>query len=128
MAEGDRVEVRNAADPAQVQGAARRGQSRDRRYLDALRQVMSTPAGRFVFGDRRLGILAQCGIYEAIWRPNSEMGRLAARHDLGVEITARLLQAGEDNYELMEREARAIARRDNGETDAAHTPPAEQQG
>lgn len=116
-----RAEVKNAADPEQVRGAGRRVNKRDARWKNALRVVMSTPEGRLVFGERSLGFLAQAGIYEAIWRGNSEMGRLAARHDFGVEILAQLLQVGEDFYELMERECRAIARRDAGETDAAHT-------
>lgn len=123
-----RSEVKNAANPAQVHAAGRRVNRREARFLSALRVVMATPEGRLVFGERSNGLLARLGIYEMVWRPNAEIHRAAARHDVGVEITALLLTAGEDFYEVMERECRTIARRDAGETDAAHTALAGEQG
>jgi hypothetical protein len=111
------AEVTNAANPDQVRGSRRRSQRREVRFLDALREVMRTPAGRLVFGERDRGLLARCGIYTSpLHAAGSMLYYNVGRQDMGREILAQLLAAGEDEYQLMEKEMRALAVRDDNET------------
>lgn len=119
-----RAQVRNAADPDQVKRARRKEQHRDELLAAALKQVLSTPAGRIVCWE----LLARAGVYQSVWRPTVEVHYLAGRQDYGHELLGLLIAADEDLYQVMEREARARAKRDDAETDAAHTPRAGQQG
>lgn len=111
------AEVTNAANPDQVRGSRRRSQRREVRFLDALREVMRTPAGRLVFGERDLGLLARCGIFGSpLHSAGSMLYYNVGRQDMGREILAQLLAADETLYETMEREMRALAVRDDNET------------
>ncbi len=115
------VEVRNAADPKQVKGAATRARSRELRLERNLREVMSTQAGRFVMWD----MLGRAGVYRSVWDSHGTvMARNVGRQDLGHELMALLISVDEGFYQEMEREARARARADASETEAAHTAPA----
>jgi len=116
--------VRNAADPEQVKRAARRERRTEEQVLGALEAVMRTAEGRLVMWD----LLSRCGIYGSIWHPSAEIHYRAGKQDMGHEIQALILRSSEDLYELMAREARARGRRENDETDAAHTPRAEDTG
>lgn len=113
----DRPTVRNASDPKQVAFARRRERDTDARWLAALRETLSTPAGRHVIWS----LLRRAGIYNSIWDPSSRVHYNAGRQDYGHELLAECLRASEDLYELMEREARQQARADARETDAVHT-------
>ncbi len=121
---GDRALVRNAADPQQVRRAERKTRDLERQYLEALREVMHTYAGRHVMRTQ----LEHAGIFRSIWDPSSRIHYNAGQQDAGHRLQAELVQADEDAYELMEREARARQKALDRETDAAHTPRAEQQG
>lgn len=115
------AETGNAADVEQVRGARRRQLRREKRFLDKLREVMATEAGRFVFGERDLGFLARCGIYTSAMHPSgSTVYYNIGRQDIGKEITGLLIQASEEAYQVMEREMRALAVRDNNETTAGN--------
>lgn len=116
-----RAEVKNAADPQQVQRAKRKAQRADERRLDAFRAVMATPAGRMVMWD----LIGSAGVCRSVF--NSHEGRQnynIGRQDFGHELVATLLEADETLYLLMEKEARALVKRDAVETDAGHTAPA----
>lgn len=113
-----RVEVRNAADPQQVKRAARRQQRRDERRIDYYRTVLGTPAGRFVFWD----LLASAGVFRSIYHASALIHYNAGRQDFGHELIATLVEADEELYQIMEREMRALAKRDAAETEAGHTP------
>lgn len=124
----DRAEVRNAGDPKQVRDAGRRAKRRQQRFDDALREVMASPAGRLVFGEHEFGFVARAGVYRSVFHPSgSQTSYNAGRQDFGHEIVAELLRVDEAAYELMEREARAVAKRDAQETEAAHTAPASEE-
>lgn len=114
--------VRNAADPQQVKRAARKEQDAATRRLENLVGVMSTEIGRAVMWD----LLERAGVFRSIWHPSAEIHYRAGRQDYGHELQALILEADEDLYDLMAREARARAKRAANETDAAHTPRAEQ--
>ena len=119
----DRAEVRNAADPQQVKRAGRRERDKRRRTTDALKATLATPAGRITLWT----LLERAGIFGSIYRQSSEIYYLAGRQDFGHELLASILEADEDGYLLMEREAREWARRDNAAIDAAATPGLEEQ-
>jgi hypothetical protein len=117
----DRALVKNAADPQQVKRATRKEQDRERQRIDAIRATMATPAGRFVLYE----LIEMAGAYRSIYEPNATIYYRAGRQDYGHELMALLIQADEDAYDLMQREARTRAKREAAEIDAAHTPAAE---
>jgi len=112
-----RAEVRNAADSQQVRRAGRRQQRRDERRQNAVRAVLATPEGRFVFWD----LIASAGVFRSIWESSARIHYNAGRQDFGHELIAMLVEADPEAYQLMEREMRALAKRDALETDASHT-------
>jgi len=114
----DRAEVRNAADPKQVGRASRKEEDREKLFGAAMAAVMATQPGRLLVWS----LLERASVFESIWSPDVKMHYRAGKQDFGHMIQAAALDAGEPNYELMEREARARKRRDNASTDAAHTP------
>jgi len=114
----DRQLVRNAADPAQVRRAARTDRDRANLLRTHLRAALSTESGRFVFWD----LLGRFGVYRSIWTPNAQIHYNAGRQDCGHELVALLVDADEDLYLTMEREARARVTRERRETEAAQTP------
>lgn len=114
--------VRNAADPTQVRRAERKEKDAAVVRLEQLKAVMSTEVGRAVMWD----LLERTGVYRSIWHPSAEIHYRAGRQDFGHELQALILEADEDLYDTMAREARTRARRANSETDAAHTARAEQ--
>jgi hypothetical protein len=117
----DRALVRNAADPQQVRRAARKERELEEQFLEALRVATSTPEGRLVFRT----LLEKLGVYRSVWEPSAKIHYNAGRQDAGHELQAYLLQASEEHYDQMEREARFRAARLNRETDAVHTARAE---
>jgi hypothetical protein len=116
-----RAEVYNAANPKQVRSAERRVRRRNARYLNALREVLSTPAGRMVYGEHERGHLSMCGINRSIYAGTPiELAYKAGRHDIGVELRGQLITADLKLFRKMEAEMLELALRDAGETDAAH--------
>jgi hypothetical protein len=120
----ERAVVRNAADPRQVKRAERLDRDSAAMFTGNLREVLATPAGRLVLWE----LVARAGVYKSIWTPNSEIHYRAGRQDYGHELLASILEADEQLYELMEREARARARAANYATDAAHISSASEGG
>lgn len=120
----DRPHVRNAADPQQVKGAARRAREVEELRRAAYAAVMSTEAGRLVMWD----LLDAAGVYRSVWSPNSEIHYKAGQQDFGHMIMAMLLDVNEGLYELMGREARTRARKADTTAAAEQTRPAETEG
>lgn len=112
--------MRNAADKEQVKRAARFERNHEARKLVSARVVLEGYDGRAFCWD----LLARARVFESIWHPSAEIHYLAGRQDYGHELMALLIQADENLYQLMEREARERARRDDRTTDAGHTPAA----
>lgn len=117
----DRALVKNAADPQQVKRAQRKERDQQARFLGALKGVLQTPEGRIVCREW----IQRAGVYQSIWRPSEEIHYLSGIQDFGHRLMADCILADEDLYELMEREHRAYVKRENAETDAAHTARAE---
>jgi len=110
--------VRNAADADQVKRATRKERQRHTFQLAALQAVMETEAGRIVMWD----LLERAGIYRTVFAPDSgSVYYQAGRQDFGHELLKLLLDAGEESYLLMEKEARTRARRERTENEAVHT-------
>lgn len=116
----DRVAVRNAADPKQVRRAERQARDRDARLLLDVLAVMSTLPGRRVMWE----LLSRAGVFRSVWAQSALIHYNAGKQDFGHELMALLVKAGEDEYQQMEREARAEARREADGNEASHTPPA----
>jgi len=113
----DRALVRNGSDPDQVNRARRKTREAERQRLGAIAEVMKAPAGRRVMWD----LLCKARVFESIWNPSAAIHYNAGRQDFGHELMADLLEADETLYELMEREARTRAKREQGQNDAAAT-------
>jgi hypothetical protein len=106
--------VRNAADPQQVRHAARKQREQEERFQASLRRVLAAPEGRVVLWS----LLERAGIFRSIWDPSAKIHYNAGRQDFGHEILALCLEADEELYQLMERDARAFAKRTDRETAA----------
>lgn len=99
--------VRNAANPRQVQWADRKEKEREAIFVGSIAKVMETPEGRRVFGE----LLERAGLYRSSFDTSGSTTYFnEGRRNFGLEIQASLVQAGEDSYELMEREMRAMKR------------------
>lgn len=111
-----RSAVRNAADRQQVKRAERAQQRIAERFLDCLRAVMATREGRLVFWT----YLGRFGVYQDMFDENAvRMARNAGRQQAGNDIRADVLAAGEDLYQVMEQEMRAMAEAEAASEQAA---------
>ncbi|HMJ02427.1 MAG TPA: hypothetical protein VK506_05770 [Conexibacter sp.] len=115
----DRADVRNAADPEQVERAGRKEKRLATREQDLTRAVLATPEGRAFCWS----LLVKAKVFESIYHASALIHYNAGRQDFGHELIALLLDADEDGYLLMEKEARAFNRREANSTDAVHTKP-----
>jgi hypothetical protein len=113
----DRSLVRNAADPKQVGHAARKERERTAARRARLAATLRSVEGRAALMD----ILEDCKVYESIWHPSAAIHYNAGVQDVGHQLLARIIEADEQLYETMEREARERRRRLEREIDAAHT-------
>lgn len=101
-----RSAVRNAADRQQVTRADRAEKRIAERFQDSLRAVMSTTDGRLVVWS----YLGKFGVYRGVYADNPQrMAYDAGRQQCGHDLLADVLAAGEDFYQVMEREMRALA-------------------
>lgn len=101
MAE-DKSLVKNAADEGQVKTAAekeKRGRERD---LDDLYFVTSDVRGRRAMWR----ILSYCGTFKSIWEPSAKIHYNSGQQDVGHFLLDSLMEASEENYLLMAREAK----------------------
>lgn len=116
MSRQPRVAVRNAADRQQVKRAERAQQRIAEQFLDCLCDVMATPAGRLVMW----AYLGKFDVFTGVYSDHAQrMAFQAGRQAAGLELRADLLAAGEDHYQLMEREMRALAEAEAASEQAA---------
>ena len=111
---------RNAADPQQVRFAERKERQKAQRYANGLRAVMSSPEGRLVMGE----LLERSGLWRTSWDPSARIHFNEGRRNFGLELLADIQNVDEEAYLLMERERRALIRRESAEAEANQTPPA----
>lgn len=119
-----RALVGNAADREQVQRASRK--THDRRALEIadLREVLSTRAG-----SRTLWrLLEHCKTFESIWDPSVRIHVNAGRQDVGHWLMAEIEQADDAALFRLMQDARARAKREANENEAAQTPRAVMEG
>lgn len=108
----------NAADKRAVRDAGRL----ERRFAEARRErllgALNTPEGRGAIYD----VLEDCGIYRSVFLQDSHATAYqAGKQDVGHQLQARILEADDRLYELMEREARARKRQASDTIDAVTT-------
>lgn len=118
---------RSATDPAQVQHAGRTVKQRRERLEGSLRAILAQPAGRFLLW----ALLDKAGIYETVYRPDDVEAALgmayrAGRQDYGHALLAMIIEADEEAYLTMQREARAFERAEDRATAAVQTQAAEE--
>ncbi len=101
-------------DKAELKLRNRLLRRRYERVAACLRAVMSTPEGRALFWE----VLATTGVFTSVMRPPLDIHYLAGKQDLGHELQEDLLEVDADLYQLMERDMRALAKRDALEMDA----------
>lgn len=109
--------VRNASSAKERAFYERLDERRQDRLREAMAAVMETEAGRIVMWE----LLSTCGIYRSVWENSSRIHYNAGRQDLGHELLADLHVVSTDKFQVMEREARAYARREESEIEAHHT-------
>lgn len=100
----DKAFVKNAADQGQVKSAASKVKlSRDRELSDVA-IVMSTPQGRrFMWR-----LLSHCKTYGSVWEPSAKIHYNAGQQDVGHFLMAEIVEANEDAYVTMAKEAKEI--------------------
>lgn len=104
----------NTSDPKGIRKSNARAERRRKRMLDNYRQVLATAQGRFVFND----ILEGCFVNRSAWSNSGmEIHRNVGRQEVGVGLRETLLEADAELFYQLEREARALVRRDANETD-----------
>ena len=109
----------NTSDRQQVKRAGRVEQRRHERILNSVRETMQSPASRLLFWH----LLDEFSVYHSVFdHSGSIMYFNEGQRNAGLRIRALLLEADEAAYELMEREARERAKRDDRELEAAATP------
>lgn len=115
-------EVVNAADPKQVKRAGRIEKEREASFLDGLREVMGTAAGRALVWQ----LIGRTKVYSSVFdRDAGVMAYLSGRQDVGHELLASAIECDATLYLDMEREARERDVRAQEATNAAHTPSAD---
>lgn len=112
----DRALVGNAADPQQVRRGRRREKAVADQRVERLQAVMQTALGRAALWD----LLEDAGVFRSIMADETRIFWNAGRHDFGIKLLARLIEADEHAYLAMEAEARQRKRRDDQALDAAH--------
>jgi hypothetical protein len=120
----DRAVVRNGADPQQVRRGRRREHQIVEQRAERLRFVLQTALGRAALWD----LLEDAGVYRSIMADDTRIFWNAGRHDFGLKLLGRVIDADEHAYLAMEAEARQRKRRDNQQIDAAHTASATAEG
>jgi hypothetical protein len=115
--------VRSGADPTQVRRAERKVRQADEIFAASLREILATPAGRFVFWT----LLADMRVYDTSFdHSGSVMYFREGARNVGLKLRAQIIAADDSLYELMEREARQRDRRLDAESAAAQQPSAQE--
>lgn len=101
MAE-ERSLVKNAADEKQVKGAAEKEKRGRDRELDDLAFILNDIRGRRAMWR----VLGYCKAFESIWEPSAKIHYNAGQQDVGHFLLNDLMEASEDLYLLMAKEAK----------------------
>lgn len=110
----------NAADPAQVRGAARRVRRQEERERADLVHVAGTIAGRRFL----MRCLDRCHIHETVWDPSVRIHFNAGEQNIGLWLMAQIHGADAETLFTMMREKDAEARREQQEAEGDRTPSA----
>src|SRR5262245_24508129 len=113
--------VRNAADVGERNAADQLEEQRRRRAVQDMRTVLALAEGRRVLW----GLLVSCGLEQSCLGSSEGMTYYnVGIHALGLEFRRQILEADDEGYVRMEREARALARQEQTEM-ARHRRPEE---
>lgn len=110
--------VKNAADQKQVSHAGRKERDARKRELDDLRAVLNAPEGRrFIWR-----LMCWSGFLQ---NPSHQRGDMThqniGRGDAGRFLLSEIVEADEDKYPLMMKEARIAKLGDSAEAEAVRT-------
>jgi hypothetical protein len=108
--------------------AERRARRRLNAFTDAVRAVMSTPAGRLMMGDPTYGILSRCKLDTCIFEASAKIYFNSGMQNVGLEIKALLAEVDEDALILMQNEMRLLAKREKNEAEASVTDSVSERG
>lgn len=100
MADGPKPLVHNAADAGQVREATRKQKRETELEIDDLRAVLATPQGWRTLKRQ----LAACGVFRSIWHPSALIHYNSGKHDAGLDLLKKIVQADPDAYTKMVRE------------------------
>ena len=98
---GERAFQANAGDPVQSKKAGELEKfARDRR-LNGWRFLLSTPLGR----ELAWSLLADCHVFRTVMATSPFIFANAGRHDWGLQMMDEMIEADEDLYLVMQKEA-----------------------
>lgn len=105
----DDVLVRNAADPDQVSRATEKEKLGRDLELDDLCKVLATESGRrFLWR-----MLKRARVFETVWEQSARIHYNSGQQDFGHFIMSEIIDANEESYFLMMREAQHSRRKEN---------------
>lgn len=93
----------NIADKEQVKEHGRKERYRRKRDLADMRELLATRQGRSVLWK----FLEHSGVHKSIWEPSAKIHYNAGVQDFGHYIMAEIVEADQEAYFLMQREAKA---------------------
>ena len=94
--------VKNAADVDQVKNAKIKEKMGREQELADVKEVLSTRGGRrFLWR-----LLGQCKVHGSIWENSAKIHYNAGQQDVGHRIMAEIIEANEESYFQMMREAK----------------------
>lgn len=99
-----KAEVANAADEKQVKKAAWKARDRQRKELEDVAFILSTPEGRRFFWR----YLEKCGIFKSSFSEHSShlTSFMEGERSIGLQLMADMNEADPEAYAVMQRENR----------------------
>lgn len=94
--------VKNASDPEQVKAAENKHRSGRVTELDDFKVVLSTPQGRRLLWR----LMGKAKVFETVWESSARIHYNAGQQDFGHFIMSEILEADEESYFKMMREAK----------------------
>jgi len=119
---GDDALQRNASDEEQIARAKRLEAKQRSEELADLKMVLASPSGRRVFWR----LMEWCGLGRTVYHPTgSQMNINVGMQNAGLFMQSEIVEADEDAYFTMQREARQRAKALAVENESVRMPSAE---
>jgi len=93
--------VGNASDKEQVKKAGTKEYLREKQKKEDLQAILGSVEGRrFLWS-----VLEKCGVFQSIWTPSAQIHYLAGQQDIGHWLMAQIVDADQDAFLKMQKEA-----------------------